>query len=55
LPDKVTIHDITLRDGEQQVGIVFNKEDKIRITRMLDEIGVHRIEAGTPTISREDK
>jgi len=55
LPEKVTIHDITLRDGEQQAGLVFNKEDKIRIARMLDEVGVHRIEVGMPAVSREDK
>lgn len=55
LPEKVIIHDITLRDGEQQAGIVFNKEEKIQIARMLDEVGVHRIEAGMPAVSREDK
>jgi isopropylmalate/homocitrate/citramalate synthase len=55
LPDNVIIHDITLRDGEQQAGLVFNKEDKIRIARMLDEVGVHRIEAGMPAVSKEDR
>jgi isopropylmalate/homocitrate/citramalate synthase len=55
VPKKVVIHDITLRDGEQQAGLVFNKKDKIRIATMLDELGVHRIEAGMPAVSREDK
>ena len=55
IPEKVIIHDITLRDGEQQAGLVFNKEDKIKIARMLDEVGVHRIEAGMPAVSTEDK
>jgi isopropylmalate/homocitrate/citramalate synthase len=55
LPEKVIVHDITLRDGEQQAGLVFNKEDKIKIARMLDEVGVHRIEAGMPAVSGEDK
>ena len=55
LPEKVIIHDITLRDGEQQAGLVFNKEDKVKIARMLDEVGVQRIEAGMPAVSREDK
>jgi len=54
-PERVLIHDITLRDGEQQAGLVFNKEDKIKIARMLNEVGVHRIEAGMPAVSREDK
>ena len=55
LPEKVTIHDITLRDGEQQAGVVFNKKDKIEIAIMLDELGVHRIEAGMPAVSADDK
>jgi isopropylmalate/homocitrate/citramalate synthase len=55
MPKKVIIHDITLRDGEQQAGLTFNKDDKIKIAKMLDEVGVHRIEAGMPAVSREDK
>jgi len=55
MPEKVIVHDITLRDGEQQAGLVFNKEDKIKIARKLDEVGVHRIEVGMPAVSREDK
>jgi isopropylmalate/homocitrate/citramalate synthase len=54
LPEKVTFHDITLRDGEQQAGIIFRKDDKIKIARMLDEVGVSRIEAGMPAVSKED-
>jgi isopropylmalate/homocitrate/citramalate synthase len=53
-PDKVTLHDVTLRDGEQQAGIVFRKNEKIKIARALDEAGVNRIEAGMPSVSRED-
>ncbi|MEM2404425.1 MAG: pyruvate carboxyltransferase [Candidatus Methanomethylicia archaeon] len=53
-PGSVRIHDVTLRDGEQQAGIVFRKEDKVRIARMLDEAGIDRIEAGMPAVSRED-
>jgi methanogen homocitrate synthase len=54
LPDKVQIHDATLRDGEQTPGVVFRKEDKIRIAQQLDEVGVERIEAGMPAVSDED-
>ena len=54
-PEKVRIHDITLRDGEQQAGIIFNKDDKIRIAEKLAEIGVHRIEAGMPAVSPNDE
>ncbi|MGC9312637.1 MAG: pyruvate carboxyltransferase, partial [Sediminispirochaetaceae bacterium] len=53
-PEKVEILDTTLRDGEQQPGIVFTRQDKVRIARKLAEVGVHRIEAGTPAVSRED-
>jgi len=54
LPEKIEIHDATLRDGEQTPGVVFRKEDKVRIARALDEIGVERIEAGMPAVSDED-
>jgi len=51
---KIEIHDITLRDGEQQAGLVFKKDDKIRIAEKLAEVGVHRIEAGMPAVSADD-
>jgi isopropylmalate/homocitrate/citramalate synthase len=51
----VKIHDITLRDGEQQAGITFTKDDKIRIAEKLAEVGVHRIEAGMPAVSPQDE
>lgn len=54
LPERVLIHDATLRDGEQTPGVVFRKEDKIKIAKMLDEVGVDRIEAGMPVVSEED-
>ncbi|MEM2367066.1 MAG: pyruvate carboxyltransferase [Candidatus Bathyarchaeia archaeon] len=54
LPEKVIIHDITLRDGEQQANIVFRKNEKIKIARMLDEVGVPRIEAGMPAVSKQE-
>lgn len=54
-PRKVKIHDITLRDGEQQAGITFTKDDKIRIAEKLAEVGVHRIEAGMPAVSPADE
>ena len=54
-PKEVRIHDITLRDGEQQAGIIFTKDDKIRIAEKLAEVGVHRIEAGMPAVSPNDE
>src|SRR4030067_3116124 len=54
-PKKVKIHDITLLDGEQQAGVIFTKDDKIRIAEKLAEVGVHRIEAGMPAVSPRDE
>ncbi len=52
--NKIKFHDITLRDGEQQTGVIFTKDDKIRIAEALAEAGVHRIEAGMPVVSPSD-
>src|SRR5579862_6723158 len=54
-PKQIKIHDITLRDGEQQTGVIFTKHDKIRIAEKLAEAGVHRIEAGMPVVSPSDE
>lgn len=54
-PGKIKIHDVTLRDGEQQAGIIFNTDEKIRIAEALAEAGVHRIEAGMPAVSKQDE
>ena len=54
-PQQVKIHDITLRDGEQQAKVIFTKDDKIRIAEKLSEIGVHRIETGMPAVSPNDE
>lgn len=54
-PKQVKVHDITLRDGEQQAGVIFTKDDKIRIAEKLSEVGVHRIEAGMPAVSPNDE
>ena len=54
LPKKIKFHDATLRDGEQMPGIVFRKDAKIKIAKVLDSIGIDRIEAGMPAVSQED-
>ncbi|HEX9847562.1 MAG TPA: pyruvate carboxyltransferase [Acidimicrobiia bacterium] len=55
LPDRVQIHDVTLRDGEQQAGVEFTADDKMRIAEALADAGIHRIEAGLPAVSPSDK
>jgi isopropylmalate/homocitrate/citramalate synthase len=54
-PSNIEFHDVSLRDGEQQTGLVFSAEEKLRIADKLDEVGVHRIEAGMPAVSRQDE
>jgi isopropylmalate/homocitrate/citramalate synthase len=54
LPGSFEVHDVTLRDGEQQAGVVFTTEDKVRIAEALAGAGVHRIEAGLPAVSAAD-
>ncbi len=53
--DTIKIHDVTLRDGEQQTGIAYNFDDKLRIAEALAEAGMHRIEAGLPAVSEADR
>ncbi|MGB7553580.1 MAG: hypothetical protein WBM04_04355, partial [Candidatus Korobacteraceae bacterium] len=50
----VRFYDTTLRDGEQTVGVVFSPQQKLEIAKKLDELGVGRIEAGFPKVSKED-
>ena len=54
LPERITIHDVTLRDGEQTPGVVFRKEEKLKIAHALADAGVHRIEGGMVAVSPED-
>ncbi|MBL8140721.1 MAG: homoaconitate hydratase [Acidobacteria bacterium] len=54
-PPRVGLYDTTLRDGEQTVGVVLAPEQKLEIARMLDRLGVDRIEAGFPRVSEDDR
>lgn len=55
LPKKVIIHDNTLREGEQHIGVSFNKEQKKEIAIKLSEAGIPRIEATIIASSEEDR
>jgi 2-isopropylmalate synthase len=50
----VEIYDTTLRDGAQGEGLAYSVEDKIKIARALDEIGVAFIEGGWPGANPKD-
>lgn len=52
---QIMLDDTTLRDGEQTAGVVFANQEKIRIARLLDEIGVHQIEAGIPAMGGDER
>jgi isopropylmalate/homocitrate/citramalate synthase len=54
-PKQIKIHDVTLRDGEQQTKVVFRREEKVAIAKKLAAMGVHRIEAGMPAVSPQDR
>jgi methanogen homocitrate synthase len=54
LPPRISIHDATLRDGEQTPGVVMSVADKVAIAEKLDEVGIDRIEAGMPAVSPQD-
>ena len=51
---RLTLYDTTLRDGTQMEGISLSVEDKLKITRMLDMLGVDFIEGGWPGSNPKD-
>lgn len=51
---KIFIYDTTLRDGSQTQGVSFSVSDKLKITKKLDELGVHYIEGGWPGSNPKD-
>jgi 2-isopropylmalate synthase len=51
---RIYIYDTTLRDGSQGEGVNFSLEDKLRITRRLDDLGVDFIEGGYPLSNPKD-
>jgi isopropylmalate/homocitrate/citramalate synthase len=52
LPERVSITDSTIREGEEAPYVVYSMEDKIRITRLLDEMNVHEIDCGFASINQ---
>jgi 2-isopropylmalate synthase len=51
---QLEIYDTTLRDGSQQEGISLTVGDKLRVARLLDELGVGYVEGGWPGANPKD-
>lgn len=51
---EVKIYDTTLRDGAQREGLSFSVEDKVKVAKRLDELGVHYLEGGWPGSNPKD-
>src|SRR5262245_60959370 len=51
---RIAIYDTTLRDGSQGEGVNFSLQDKLLITRRLDELGVDYVEGGYPLSNPKD-
>lgn len=50
----LSIFDTTLRDGTQGEGISLSADDKLKIAKKLDDLGVHYIEGGIPGSNNKD-
>jgi 2-isopropylmalate synthase len=53
-PERLLFFDTTLRDGEQSPGCSMNTDEKLRLARKLEEVGVDILEAGFPVASKGD-
>ncbi len=53
--DEYIVHDSTLREGEQTPGVIFSIEDKLKIAKKLDEVGIQQIESGFPAASEKQR
>ncbi len=51
---EVEVYDTTLRDGSQQEGVSLTVADKLRVARLLDDLGVAFIEGGWPGANEKD-
>ncbi|MFT8887712.1 MAG: homocitrate synthase [Ethanoligenens sp.] len=55
VPNQLYIVDTTMRDGEQRAGLAFSVADKVACAKMMDQAGIDQIEAGTPSMGKEEQ
>ncbi len=55
LPQEVMISDCTLREGEQQAGVVLSRKEKVHLANVLSDIGIPQLEVGMPAVSAEEE
>src|SRR2546422_4362875 len=48
------LYDTTLRDGTQREGLSLSVDDKVKIARRLDDLGIHHLEGGWPGSNPKD-
>jgi 2-isopropylmalate synthase len=53
-PVRLDLYDTTLRDGTQREGVTLSVDDKLRVARRMDELGVAYIEGGWPGANPKD-
>ena len=51
---RIEIYDTTLRDGSQAEGISFSLQDKLLLTKRLDNLGFDYVEGGYPASNAKD-
>lgn len=53
--EKIMISDCTLREGEQEPGVVFRRDDKLKMAHALDEIGIPELEVSYLAVAKEER
>ena len=54
-PSEVMISDCTLREGEQQPGVILGTSQKLAIAEILGKVGIRRAEIGMPAVSEGER
>ena len=55
LPEKVFMRDDTLWEGAQAPAVFLTYVEKVKLAKMLDEMGISAIEVGYPGLSDQEK